>query len=128
MVHYMVPYAVLPLFANMRGIDKQLVTAARGLGAGSFESFWHVFFPLSLPGIIGAGVLVFILTLGFFVTPAILGGGKTVMIAEYVSVEILWVAHWGVGAMLAVVLLTAIALLLFMMARFLDVREMFGAR
>jgi len=127
MVHFMIPYAVLPLFANMQGIEQRLVTAARSLGAGPFESFRYVFFPLSLPGIIGAGILVFILTLGFFVTPAILGGGKTVMIAEYVSVQILWAVRWGIAAMLAVVLLVTIALMLFLMTRVINIREMFGA-
>jgi len=128
MVHYMVPYAALPLFANMRGIDARLITAARGLGAGPAQAFWKVFLPLSLPGVIGAGVLCLILTLGFFVTPAILGGGKTLMISEYVSVQILQVVRWGVGAMLATVLLLLIALLLATMARFVNIREMFGAR
>ncbi len=128
MVHYMLPYAVLPLFANMRGIDSRLVRAARGLGAEPFEAFWRVFLPLSLPGIIGAGILVFIFSLGFFVTPAILGGGKTVMIAEYVSVNILTTVRWGLAAMLATTLLLATFLLIAIMARFLDLREMFGAR
>jgi putative spermidine/putrescine transport system permease protein len=128
MTHYMIPYAVLPLYATMRGIDRQYVMAARGLGAGSFEAFRRVYLPMSLPGIIGAGVLVFILTLGFFVTPAILGGGKTVMIAEYVSVQILNIARWGVGAMLAVVLLVSVFALLGLMGRFVDMRTLFGAR
>jgi putative spermidine/putrescine transport system permease protein len=127
MVHYLIPYAVLPLFANMQGIDKRLVTAARGLGAGPFKAFCQVFLPLTLPGIIGAGVLVFILTLGFFVTPTILGGGKTVMIAEYVSVQILQIMHWGVGAMLSVVLLASIAILFMVLTRFVKFRELFGA-
>jgi putative spermidine/putrescine transport system permease protein len=128
MVHYMIPYAVLPLYASMRGIDPRLVTAARGLGAGPFESFWRVFLPLSLPGLIGAGVLVFILTLGFFITPAILGGGKTLMIAEYVSVQILQTIRWGIGAMLAVTLLLIVLGLLAVMSRVVDLRALFGAK
>jgi putative spermidine/putrescine transport system permease protein len=128
MVHYMIPYAVLPLYASMRAIDPRVVTAARGLGAGPFESFWRVFLPLSLPGLIGAGVLVFILTLGFFVTPAILGGGKTIMIAEYVSVQILQTVRWGIGSMLAVTLLLIVMLLLGVMSRAVNLRAMFGAK
>ncbi len=128
MVHFMLPYAVLPLYANMRGIDARLVYAARGLGAGSFEAFLRVFLPLSLPGIAGAGLLVFIFSLGFFVTPAILGGGKTVMIAEYVSVQIQQTLRWGIGAMLASVLLLAVFLLLAVMNRVMSLRELFGAR
>jgi putative spermidine/putrescine transport system permease protein len=128
MVHFMVPYATFPLYANMRGIDSRLVQAARGLGAGPFESFWRVFLPLSMPGIIGAGLLVFIFSLGFFVTPAILGGGKTVMIAEYVSVNILTTVRWGLAAMLATTLLVATFALIAIMARFVNLRELFGAR
>ncbi len=128
MVHFMIPYAVMPLYANMRTIDARTVAAARGLGAGPFEAFWRVFLPLSLPGIVAAGVLVFILTLGFFVTPAILGGGKTLMIAEYVSVQILQTVRWGVGSMLAVVLVAAVFLLLAAMSRFVNLRALFGAR
>lgn len=128
MVHYMIPYAVLPLYAAMRTIDPRVVSAARGLGAGPFESFWRVYLPLSLPGLIGAGVLVFILTLGFFVTPAILGGGKTMMIAEYVSVQILQTVRWGIGSMLAVTLLLIVLALLAVMSRIVDLRSMFGAK
>jgi putative spermidine/putrescine transport system permease protein len=128
MVHYMVPYAVLPLYAAMKGIDPRVVSASRGLGAGPFEAFWRVFLPLSLPGIIAAGVLVFILTLGFFVTPAILGGGKTIMVAEYVSAQILTTARWGIGSMCAMVLLLLVFLLLGIMSRFVDLRSLFGAK
>jgi putative spermidine/putrescine transport system permease protein len=128
MVHYMLPIAVLPLYANMRGIDQSFVAAARGLGAGPFEAFCRVFLPLSLAGVAGAGLLVFIFSLGFFVTPAILGGGKTIMIAEYVSIQILNIVKWGTGAMLSVVLLATVALLLAAMSRVINVREVFGAK
>jgi putative spermidine/putrescine transport system permease protein len=128
MVHYMIPYAVLPLYAAMRSIDPRVVSAARGLGAGPFEAFWRVYLPLSLPGLIGAGVLVFILTLGFFVTPAILGGGKTIMVAEYISVQILQTIRWGIGSMLAVTLLLIVLGLLAVISRVVDLRSMFGAK
>lgn len=128
MIHYMIPYAVLPLLANMKGIDERLMTASRGLGAGAFETFVRIYLPLSLPGIIAAALLVFVLSLGFFVTPAILGGGKVLMIAEYVSVQILITTLWGKGSMLATVLLASIFGLLFVMSRFIKLNGMFGAR
>jgi putative spermidine/putrescine transport system permease protein len=118
----------LPLYTNLRGIDPKLVAAARGLGAGPFEAFWRIYLPLSLPGIAGAGLLVFVLTLGFFVTPTILGGGKTTMIAEYVSVQILNINRWGVGAMLAMVLLTAVLIVFGLMSRAIDLKTLFGAK
>lgn len=128
MVHYMVPYAVLPLLASMKGIDERLMTASRGLGAGAFETFVRIYLPLSMPGIIAASFLVFVLSLGFFVTPAILGGGKVLMIAEYVSVQVLITTQWGKASMLATVLLASIFGLLFVMSRFIKLNEMFGAR
>ena len=73
MVHYMIPYAVLPLYANMKGIDQRLVPAARGLGASPWEAFWRVYLPMCVPGILSAGILVFIFSLGFYVTPSAAG-------------------------------------------------------
>lgn len=127
MVHYMLPYAVLPLYSNMREIDRRLVAAARGLGASRSQAFRRVFLPLSLPGIIGAGVLVFIFSLGFFVTPAILGGGKTLMIAEYIRLQITDLLRWGVGTMLSTALIATILLLLWLLGRAVDLRKLLGA-
>jgi putative spermidine/putrescine transport system permease protein len=127
MVHYMLPFGILPIYANMRDIDQRCVSAARGLGATRGVAFRKVFLPLSIPGVIGAGILVFMFSLGFFVTPAILGGGKTLMIAEYIKVQILEIVRWGVGAMLAAVLLIAIGLLLAVLNRIVDLRKLFGS-
>ncbi|MBL8702917.1 MAG: ABC transporter permease [Alphaproteobacteria bacterium] len=128
MVHYMIPFAVLPLYANMRGIDLRLIAAARGLGAGAWQSFARIFLPLSMPGIVGAGVLVFIFSLGFYVTPAILGGGRVLMVSEYIGVQILNTIRWGLGAMLATTLLVSVLLLLAALSRIVDLRNLFGAR
>jgi putative spermidine/putrescine transport system permease protein len=127
MVHYMIPYAVLPLYANMKGIDPRLVPAARGLGASPIQAFMKVYLPLSLPGIIGAGILVFIFSLGFYVTPAILGGGRVVMIAEYIALQVVETLQWGMGTMLATSLLITVFLLLALMSRFISPRKLFGA-
>jgi putative spermidine/putrescine transport system permease protein len=127
MVHYMIPYAVLPLYASMRDIDPRLVPAARGLGASRFQAFRSVFLPLTRPGIIAATVLVFIFSLGFYVTPAILGGGRTLMIAEYIKLQILDLIRWGLGTMMASTLLIAIVLMLWIMSRVIDIRRIFGS-
>lgn len=121
MVHYMLPYAILPLYANMKGIDPSLVPAARALGATPFQAFRWVFVPMSLPGLIGAGVIVLIFSLGFYITPAILGGGKTIMVAEYISVQISETLRWGLAAMLASTLLAGVLLLVIWLSRFMDV-------
>ena len=128
MVHYMIPYATLPLYANMRGIDPRLVPAARGLGAGPVRAFLRVYLPMSLPGLISAGVLTFIFSLGFYVTPALLGGGKTIMIAEYIAVQINDTLNWGLGTMLATSLLLAIFAVLAAMGFFVDLRKVFGVK
>jgi putative spermidine/putrescine transport system permease protein len=127
MVHYMAPMAALTLYANMQGIDRRLVAAARGMGASRRTAFFRVFLPLSLPGIVAAGVLVFIFSLGFYITPAILGGGKTLMIAEYISVMITETLNWGAGTMMASTLMIAVLILLAILSRFVDLRRLFGA-
>lgn len=127
MVHYMLPYAILPLYANMQGIDRRFEAAARGLGATPLATFWRVFLPLSLPGIVAASVLVFVFSLGFFVTPAILGGGKTTMIAEYIGFQITQTLRWGLATMLATTLLVTVLLLIALMSRFVGLRRLFGA-
>jgi putative spermidine/putrescine transport system permease protein len=128
MIHSMVPYAALLLFSNMRGIDKRLVAAAKGMGASAFQSFWRIYLPLSFPGIFAATLLVGILTLGFFVIPAFLGGGRTMMVAEYVSLQALQVSQLGLSAMMSVVLLVAVLLILIVAARFINPRAVFGAK
>ena len=123
MVHYMLPYAILPLYAAMSGIDTRLLDASRALGASRWRTFWWVFFPLSLPGVVGAGLLVLIFSLGFYITPAILGGGKVVMIAEYISIQISETLRWGTATMLATVLVAAVVTLTIRMNRYLRVGD-----
>lgn len=128
MVHYMLPLGILPLWAAMRDIDGRVLAASRGLGASATQSFVRVFLPLSLPGVIGAGLLVFIFSLGFFITPAILGGGKTIMVAEYINVQIHESLRWGVGTMIASTLVATIFALMFALSRLVDLRSLFGAK
>ena len=128
MVHYMLPLGILPLWAAMRDIDGRVLAASRGLGASATQTFLRVFFPLSLPGVIGSGLLVFIFSLGFFVTPTILGGGKTIMIAEYINLQVHESLRWGVGTMLATTLVAAILGLMLALSRIVDLRTLFGAK
>lgn len=128
MIHFMIPYAVLPILANMRGVDRNLMAAARGLGAGRRQAFWLVFFPLSRPGLVAAGVLVFIYSFGFFVIPAIMGGGRSVMIAEYIWFSVTQTVRWGLAAMLATTLLVTVFGTLAIAARWIDMKSLFGAK
>ena len=126
MVHVMLPLAILPLYASLSGIDQRLMSAARGLGCGPIRAFLYVFLPLSRPGIIAACVLVFIFSLGFFVTPAILGGGKVIMAAEYIRLQFERTLRWGFAAALAASLLATVLLLLFLASRFANMRGAIG--
>jgi ABC-type spermidine/putrescine transport system permease subunit I len=105
MVHIMLPFLVLPLYASMKSIDGDLVRAAVGLGSSPTEAFWRIFVPMSLPGLFAGVVLVFILSLGFYVTPALLGGGRVQMLAQRIESTITIFSNWGAASALGVVLL-----------------------
>ncbi|HYG43524.1 MAG TPA: ABC transporter permease [Bordetella sp.] len=127
MVHYMVPYAVLPMLTTMLGIDASLMAASRVLGAGPVRTFLRVYLPLSLPGVLAAAVLVFIFCLGFFITPALLGGGKTVMVAQYIEFGISETMNWGISTAFASALLLAVVLSLVLISRCVRIPSLFGA-
>ncbi len=112
MTHIMLPFLILPLYATIRAIDRGYLRAGASLGARPTTVFWKVFFPLSLPGFFGGLCFVFVLCLGFFVTPALLGGGKVQMIAMIIERSIVMHASWGPAAAIGVVLLlTTVAVL-----------------
>lgn len=116
MVHIMVPFLVLPLYASMKAIDHNLMRAAASVGATPSQAFRHVFLPLSMPGLIAGVIMVFVMCLGFYITPAVLGGGKVKMIAQRIEEAISLYPTWGPAAALAVVLLvTTAACLMFSM-------------
>ncbi|RYX98943.1 MAG: ABC transporter permease [Bradyrhizobiaceae bacterium] len=126
MVHVMLPLAVLPLYSAMNGIDQRLTSAARGLGCSRTRAFLWVFLPLSAPGVVAATVLVFVFSLGFFITPVILGGGRVIMIAEYIRTQFEVTLRWGYAAMLATMLLVSVAATLAIAARFVNLRRIMG--
>lgn len=101
----LLPFVVLPLFAAMVRIDDRLLQAASSLGASDWRVFWRIFFPLSLPAFAAGSVLVFILTLGFFITPAILGGGRVTMIANMLDILINRLPRWELAATISTILL-----------------------
>lgn len=111
MVNVLLPFLILPLAAAMRRVDPRLLQVAETLGASRMAIFWRVFFPLTIPALSAAMVLVFILSLGFYITPAILGGGKVPMIANMMDFLINKFARWEMAAVNAVVLLMLTLLL-----------------
>ena len=105
MTYVLLPYMVLTVYSVMRGIDPAFVRAAHSLGASRWQAFRKVFLPLSLPGIAGGTLLVFILSLGFFITPALMGGPSDVMIAMLIEREVEFTLNWSFASALAVILL-----------------------
>ena len=125
MVHIMLPFLILPLYANMRAIDKDCLKAASSLGATPTRAFWTVFFPLSLPGLFAGLLIVFVLCLGFYVTPAILGGGRVIMAAMKISSNIELYFNWGAASALGVVLLIVTAIILYIASKLVSL-DQFG--
>jgi putative spermidine/putrescine transport system permease protein len=105
MTYVLLPYMVLTVYSVMRGIDPGLIRAAHSLGATRWQAFRRVFLPLSLPGVAGGTLLVFILSLGFFITPALMGGPADVMIAMLIEREVEFTLNWSFASALAVILL-----------------------
>ncbi len=112
MVHFLIPFAVFPLASAMRSVDERVLMAARGMGASRARVFWQVFLPMTRAGVIGAALVVFVFALGFFVTPAILGGGRSVMVAELIYLRIFQSPNWGLGAAISVLLMLAVGAML----------------
>ncbi len=112
MVHVLLPYAILPLYAAMSRIDPRLLLASDGLGASLFDTFRRIYFPLSLPGLLGGATFVFLLSLGFFITPALLGGAKAMTLSMLIASFVTERLAWDMAAAASLVLLvTTLALL-----------------
>jgi ABC-type spermidine/putrescine transport system permease subunit I len=105
MVHIMLPFMVLPLYATMRSIDPGLMRAAISLGAPRHKAFFTIFAPLSLPGVIAGSLLVFIYCLGFYITPQVLGGGRINLVSMKILENATIYSDWGAASALGVVLL-----------------------
>ena len=112
MAHIMLPFLVLPLYGSMRKIQRDLMHAAANLGASPAQAFWKVYFPMSLSGMVAGSLIVFVLCLGFYVTPAVLGGGRVVMVATQITAILENQYDWGAASALGVVLLVVTMIIL----------------
>lgn len=112
MTHVMLPFFILPAYNSMLAIDRRLLRAATSLGASPVSAFWRVFVPLSIPGALAGAFLVFVVCIGFYVTPAALGGGRVIMIAQQIETSLSLYSNWGAASALgALLLVCSIALL-----------------
>lgn len=112
MVHAMLPLAVMTMLAVMENIDRNLPRAASTLGARPGSAFWTVYFPLSMPGVAAAAIMVFVTAIGFFIVPALLGGRFQTMISQLIIDQVQQTLNWGLAGAIAVLLL-AVVLLVF---------------
>jgi putative spermidine/putrescine transport system permease protein len=108
MTHILLPFMILPLFSVMKTIPISYLRAAKSLGATNWTAFWRVYFPQSVPGI-GAGcILVFILSIGYYITPELVGGTKGVFISNRIAYHISSSLNWGLAAALGTILLVIV--------------------
>lgn len=128
MAHIMLPFLILPLYGAMRRIEPEMMHAASNLGAKPFQVFWKIFFPMSLPGMIAGSLIVFVLCLGFYVTPAVLGGGRVVMVATQITAILENQFNWGAASALGVVLLFATIIVLYLAGRMLKLDNILFGR
>jgi ABC-type spermidine/putrescine transport system permease subunit I len=118
--HYMLPFMIFALFTSLSAVDRRLKPAAAALGAKPLRVFLTVTLPLIAPGMIGGSVLVFIGTIGFFVTPAMLGGPAQMMIANLITFEVKESLNWPMAATMSALLMAIVAVLSWVYFRFLD--------
>ncbi|TGQ50177.1 ABC transporter permease [Mesorhizobium sp. M1C.F.Ca.ET.193.01.1.1] len=111
MTHVLLPFAILPIFSTLRAVPNDYVRAAHSLGAGKIKAFFLVTLPLSLPGVFAGAILCFVLALGFYITPALVGGPESMMMASLIGQQTTVLLDWPFAAALSTVLL-AITLLI----------------
>ncbi|MEX0283406.1 MAG: ABC transporter permease [Paracoccaceae bacterium] len=111
MTHILLPFMILPLYSVMQTIPPSYLRAAKSLGADNWTAFWRVYFPQSVPGIGAGSILVFILAIGYYITPEIVGGTKGVFISNRIAYHISSSLNWGLAAALGTILLAVVLLL-----------------
>lgn len=127
-IHILLPFMVLPLYSTMQKIPRELMLAGASLGGGPLHSFLRIFLPLSLPGVVAGLTLVFVLTLGFYITPELLGGGRTIMISMVVSRNVELYNQWGAASAVGVVLLVCVLAIFMAVGRIIPLDKMLGQK
>lgn len=122
-VQVLLPFVIFPLYSSMARIDPAYMRAASTLGASPVRAFLRVYLPLTLPGLMTGGTLVFVSTLGYYIIPAMLGGARQQMIAQLIQDQIATFGNWGVAGALSIVLLGATAVLLLLLQLTVGLKE-----
>lgn len=126
MTYVLLPYFVLTLYSSMKSIDHWLIQAGRSMGASNFYVFRKVFLPLSMPGVISGFLIVYILAVGFFITPALMGGPKDVMMAMLIQRNIEITMDWPLASALSLVLLAITLVIYAFYCKYTDLDKMLG--
>lgn len=126
LAYYLLPYMILSIYSVMNGIDRNLMLAAQNLGASPMAAFRHVFFPLTRPGILAGSYMVFMLGIGMYITPAMLGGPNQTTLPLMIAIQINEAMDWTFAATLSVILLLVTGTLQLAANRFLDFERLWG--
>lgn len=126
MVYIMLPFMILPLVGTLRAIDPMTLRAAALCGASPLAAFRRILLPMSLPGIAAGGLMVFVMSLGYFVTPALLGGTSNMMLAEMIAQMIQSLLNWGLGSAAAFILLAVTMALYALQLRLVGAKRLAG--
>jgi len=111
MKHILMPFMILPMYSVMSTIPPSYLHAAKSLGATNWTAFWRVYFPQSVPGIGAGSILVFILAIGYYITPEIVGGNTGTFISNRIAYHISSSLNWGLAAALGTILLVVVLVL-----------------
>jgi putative spermidine/putrescine transport system permease protein len=127
-VHILLPFMVLPLYSAMQKIPRDLTLAGASLGGTPLHVFLRVFLPLSLSGVLAGMTLVFVLCLGFYITPELMGGGRTIMVSMVVSRNVELYNEWGAASAVSVVLLACVFAIFYVVGRIIPIDRILGAK
>lgn len=127
-LHVMLPFMVLPLYSVMKKIPQDLMQASESLGAKPFYTFRRVFLPMAAPGVMAGSILVVVICLGFFITPELLGGGRTILVSMLVQRNVELYHAWGAASAVGLVLLFVVFLIFWGINRFIPIERILGAR
>ena len=121
MTHILLPFMILPLFSVMKTISPTYMRAAKSMGASDWYAFWRVYFPQTIPGIGAGSILVFILSIGYYITPELVGGTSGIFISNRIAYHISYSLNWGLAAALGVILLAMVMVLYWMYDRIVGI-------
>lgn len=127
MTHVLLPFMVLPIYSVILGIPRNLMPAAQSMGASPLRAFWRVLLPLSLPGLLSGSLLVFMVAIGYYITPALLGGANDQMISSVIAFYATGTANWGLAGALGLILLVVTTVLYTIYGRFSTSPQVPGA-